>query len=66
MKTILNLNSPLSQTSNTEPVWKVFVYDRCGQDIVSPLLSVKELRESGITLHMYYHFYHRMDSFLTD
>lgn len=29
------------------------MYDRYGQDIISPLLNVKELREMGITLHLY-------------
>lgn len=31
---------------------QVLVYDRFGQDIISPLLSVKELRDMGITLHL--------------
>jgi len=31
---------------------QVLVYDRYGQDIISPLLNVKELREMGITLHL--------------
>ncbi|KAG1671429.1 Sec1 family domain-containing protein 1 [Nymphon striatum] len=51
---MLNLNSPPTKAS-AEPVWKVLVYDRYGQDIISPLLSVKELREMGITLHMLIH-----------
>ena len=49
---MLNLNSPINKSSNSEPVWKLLVYDRVGQDIISPLLSVKELRELGVTLHM--------------
>ncbi|XP_054154326.1 sec1 family domain-containing protein 1-like [Oppia nitens] len=55
MRSILSLNSMVTKQTSTEPVWKVFIYDRCGQDIVSPLFSVKELRESGITLHMQLH-----------
>lgn len=31
---------------------QVLIYDRFGQDIISPLLSVKELRDMGITLHL--------------
>uniref|UniRef100_A0A8C6TSL2 Sec1 family domain-containing protein 1 n=1 Tax=Neogobius melanostomus TaxID=47308 RepID=A0A8C6TSL2_9GOBI len=38
-----------------ENVPKVLIYDRFGQDIISPLLSVKELRDMGITLHLLLH-----------
>lgn len=38
--------------SNGEPIWKILVYDRTGQDILTPLLSVQELRAAGITLHV--------------
>ena len=31
---------------------QVLVYDRFGQDVISPLLSVKELRDMGVTLHL--------------
>lgn len=48
---MLNLNEPLSNSSG-ETVWKVLVYDRFGQDIISPLISIKELRELGVTLHV--------------
>ena len=47
---MLNLNQPESKGIATEPVWKILIYDRCGQDIISPLISVKELREIGVTL----------------
>ena len=54
---MINLNStPASGTgSGAEPVWKILVLDRTGQDIVGPLLSVKELRELGVTLHVLIH-----------
>lgn len=58
LKCMINLNastsysSPASSSSSTEPVWKILVFDRTGQDIISPLLSVKELRELGVTLHV--------------
>jgi len=32
--------------------WKVLLYDRVCQDILSPLLTVRDLRRLGITLHM--------------
>ncbi|XP_058966963.2 sec1 family domain-containing protein 1-like [Pocillopora verrucosa] len=55
LKRMLNLNQPITKSTAVEPVWKVLVYDRYGQDIISPLLNVKELREMGITLHLLLH-----------
>ncbi|XP_027199034.1 sec1 family domain containing Slh [Dermatophagoides pteronyssinus] len=56
LKKMLNLNTPLPMNSTAnEPVWKLFIYDRYGQDIVSPLMNIKELREFGVTLHMQLH-----------
>ncbi|XP_072315796.1 sec1 family domain-containing protein 1 [Eucyclogobius newberryi] len=55
LKRMLNFNSPPLNNSLSEPVWKVLIYDRFGQDIISPLLSVKELRDMGITLHLLLH-----------
>uniref|UniRef100_A0A8C3URT8 Sec1 family domain-containing protein 1 n=1 Tax=Catharus ustulatus TaxID=91951 RepID=A0A8C3URT8_CATUS len=52
---MLNFNVPPVKNSTGEPVWKVLIYDRFGQDIISPLLSVKELRDMGITLHLLLH-----------
>lgn len=52
LKQMLNLNEPVSNTGNQETTWKVLVYDRFGQDIISPLISIKELRELGVTLHV--------------
>jgi hypothetical protein len=50
---MLNFNQPLSTNSNlNEPSWKILIYDEYGQDIISPLLTVKELRELGVTTHM--------------
>ena len=40
------------KNNNVEPSWKVLIYDQTGQDILGPLLSVKELRELGVTLHL--------------
>ncbi|CAH2012735.1 unnamed protein product [Acanthoscelides obtectus] len=55
IKQMLNLNQPLTKFSNSEPVWKILVYDRVGQDIISPLISIKELREQGVTLFVQLH-----------
>ncbi|XP_018326803.1 protein sly1 homolog [Agrilus planipennis] len=55
LKQMLNLNQPLSKLGNSEPIWKVLIYDRIGQDIISPLISIKELREMGVTLHVQLH-----------
>lgn len=49
---MLNLNQPQTKNTFTEPVWKIIIYDRIGQDIISPLISVKELREQGVTLFL--------------
>ncbi|KAG3261041.1 sec1 family domain containing 1 [Ictidomys tridecemlineatus] len=57
LKRMLNFNVPHVKNSTGEPVWKVLVYDRFGQDIISPLLSVKELRDMGITLHFLLGFF---------
>eukprot|EP00123_Amoebidium_parasiticum_P009040 comp19184_c0_seq1/m.21889 comp19184_c0_seq1/g.21889 ORF comp19184_c0_seq1/g.21889 comp19184_c0_seq1/m.21889 type:complete len:621 (-) comp19184_c0_seq1:329-2191(-) len=54
LRTMLNLNAP-AKKGNTEPVWKILVYDRMGQDIISPILTVTELRELGVTLHLQLH-----------
>lgn len=49
---MLNLNTTQKNNLAAEPVWKVLIYDRVGQDIISPLISIRELRELGVTLHM--------------
>ncbi|KAL1139436.1 hypothetical protein AAG570_006420 [Ranatra chinensis] len=55
LRQMLNLNEPESKSIAPEPVWKILIYDRYGQDIISPLLTVKELREMGVTLHVQLH-----------
>jgi hypothetical protein len=50
---MINFNEAEPKPEGTVPVWKVLIYDRLGQDIISPLISIKELRELGVTLHMY-------------
>ncbi|XP_011494976.1 PREDICTED: protein sly1 homolog isoform X1 [Ceratosolen solmsi marchali] len=55
LKQMINLNDPELKPEGAIPVWKVLIYDRLGQDIISPLISIKELRELGVTLHMQLH-----------
>jgi hypothetical protein len=55
LKQMLNLNQPQSKLSASEPKWKVLIYDSVGQDIISVLISVKELRELGVTLFVQLH-----------
>lgn len=55
IRQMLNLNKPQTKLSSSEPVWKVLIYDRIGQDIISPLISIKELRELGVTLFVQLH-----------
>ena len=55
LKRMLNFNVPITKANAAEPQWKVLVYDRFGQDIISPLLTVKELRDMGVTLHLNLH-----------
>ncbi len=49
---MLNLNIVQETIQGQGPEWKVLIYDRLGQDVISPLLKVNELRENGITVHL--------------
>lgn len=51
---MLNLNEDVKQDTTTAVVWKVLVYDKLGQDVISPSLRLGELRGAGVTLHLYY------------
>ena len=55
LKRMLNFNQLPTKQSSSEPQWKILVYDRFGQDIISPLLTVKDLRDIGVTLHLNLH-----------
>ncbi|XP_057723729.1 SEC1 family transport protein SLY1-like [Arachis stenosperma] len=50
---MLNLNQPISASSTTanEEVYKILIYDRFCQNILSPLIHVKDLRKHGVTLY---------------
>jgi len=45
-------NDLLEQTGNGKPVWKFLVFDKMGQDVISSVLRVSDLREAGVTVHM--------------
>ncbi|PON66230.1 Sec1-like protein [Parasponia andersonii] len=49
---ILNMNQPVnpSGTANEE-VYKILIYDKFCQNILSPLIHVKDLRKHGVTLY---------------
>lgn len=55
IKRMLHFGNPVTKASSMEPEWKVLIYDRFGQDIISPLLSVSELRDLGVTLYLSLH-----------
>lgn len=48
LKEMLNLNG----LSDADGTWKILVLDSVGQNILSPVLKVNELRESGVTLYL--------------
>lgn len=64
--TLLNLNNTPEQTSSnvnisktpssTAPlVWKVLVLDQQTKDVFATVLRVQDLRDVGVTLHVYLH-----------
>lgn len=40
-------------TAEGEPIWKVLVFDNLGRDVISSVLRVDDLRERGVTNHLY-------------
>ena len=51
---MLSLNTDLKNNS-VDTSWKVLIYDKMGRDILGTLISVKELRDLGETLHLMLH-----------
>lgn len=49
---MLNINK--SSNSTLSDLWKVLILDDYTQKILSTLMKVNELREHGITVHLYY------------
>ncbi len=56
IKKMLNLNKPpnwkAGDNPESEPIWKVLVFDKKGRDIISTVLRVNDLFNCGITMHM--------------
>lgn len=44
--------SSTKTTNGSSGHWKILVYDQYGKRLISPVLSVQELRKLGITLHL--------------
>lgn len=51
LKQMLNYGSKGGDSSQCP--WKVLILDAIGQKIMSPVLKVNDLREQGVTLHLY-------------
>lgn len=51
IKRLLALQQSANDTS-TGVVWKVLIFDKLGQDVISSVLRVNDLREAGVTVHM--------------
>ncbi|MEN2496963.1 MAG: Sec1 domain containing protein 1 [Marteilia pararefringens] len=50
---IFNYNQPLNLKNNLHyRDWKVLVFDKFGEQLITPIFSVKELRDCGITLYL--------------
>jgi hypothetical protein len=52
---MLHLNLPEEPSATSGPeniVWKVLIFDKFGQDIISSIMRVNDLRENGVTVHM--------------
>ncbi len=52
---MLNLNAQVEQgnPSHWQEVWKVLIFDKYCSDVTSLLLKKGDLRNQGITLHLY-------------
>ena len=56
LRQMLHFGEPINRKETVfEPEWKVLIYDETGKNIISPLLSVKQLHEAGVTLYMSLH-----------
>lgn len=57
---LLNLNAPTvpgvettGLATNGPPVWKVLILDQRSKDVLATVLRVQDLRDVGVTLHVY-------------
>ncbi|PON78486.1 Sec1-like protein [Trema orientale] len=49
---MLNMNQPVNSSGTAnEEVYKILIYDKFCQNILSPLIHVKDLRKHGVTLY---------------
>lgn len=39
--------------SDGDPIWKILVFDDLGRDVISSVLRVNDLRNWGVTMHLY-------------
>ncbi|KAG1241709.1 hypothetical protein G6F68_016542 [Rhizopus microsporus] len=49
---MLHLNSTDESSSSVGPdnvIWKVLIFDKFGQDVISSIMRVNDLRENGVT-----------------
>ncbi|CCG83257.1 putative Golgi transport protein Sly1 [Taphrina deformans PYCC 5710] len=51
IKRLLSLHSD-SKATVENSIWKVLIFDSLGQDVISSVLRVNDLREAGVTVHM--------------
>ncbi|KAK9343548.1 Sec1-like protein [Lipomyces starkeyi] len=49
---IANGSENSTSANNDDPIWKVLVFDKFGQDIISSVLRVNDLFQNGVTVHM--------------
>ncbi|KAG1049761.1 hypothetical protein G6F43_007929 [Rhizopus delemar] len=52
---MLHLNSTEESSTSVGPdnvIWKVLIFDKFGQDVISSIMRVNDLRENGVTVHM--------------
>lgn len=45
-------NDQLAQRGADNILWKVLIFDKLGQDVISSIMRVNDLRENGVTVHM--------------
>merc|ERR1719457_459864 len=51
IKCMLNFGKPITSKVSFESEFKILIYDKIGQDIILPLLSVRDLHDLGVTLY---------------
>lgn len=49
---VSNPSDMLAPVTSEDPVWKILIFDQLGQDVISSVLRVNDLRENGVTVHI--------------